>query len=112
MWSFKASRLIFLDSEWNPSKIKQAIARAFRPGQEKMVYVYQLLAKGSMEEDKYRRTTWKEWVSNMIFSEDFSENPSQWKAEKIEDDILREMVENDNPKAIHMIMKNEKASTN
>ncbi|KAJ1410661.1 P-loop containing nucleoside triphosphate hydrolase [Sesbania bispinosa] len=48
-----ASRLIFLDSEWNPSKIKQAIARAFRPGQEKMVYVYQLLAKGSMEEDKY-----------------------------------------------------------
>ncbi|KAJ1422681.1 SNF2-related, N-terminal domain [Sesbania bispinosa] len=30
-----ASRLIFLDSEWNPSKIKQAIARAFRPGQEK-----------------------------------------------------------------------------
>ncbi|KAJ1391643.1 SNF2-related, N-terminal domain [Sesbania bispinosa] len=107
-----ASRLIFLDSEWNPSKIKQAIARAFRPGQEKMVYVYQLLAKGSMEEDKYRRTTWKEWVSNMIFSEDFSENPSQWQAEKIEDDILREMVENDNPKAIHMIMKNEKASTN
>ncbi|KAJ1403404.1 SNF2-related, N-terminal domain [Sesbania bispinosa] len=44
----------------NPSKIKQAIIRAFRPGQEKMVYVYQLLGKSSMEEDKYRRTTWKE----------------------------------------------------
>ncbi|KAJ1391642.1 P-loop containing nucleoside triphosphate hydrolase [Sesbania bispinosa] len=107
-----ASRLIILDSEWNPSKIKHAIARDFRPGQENMVYVYQLLAKGSMEEDKYRRTIWKEWISNMIFSEDFLENPSQWQAEKIEDDILREMVENDNPKAIHMIMKNEKASTN
>ncbi|KAJ1424094.1 P-loop containing nucleoside triphosphate hydrolase [Sesbania bispinosa] len=107
-----ASRLIFLDSEWNPSKIKQAIARDFRPGQEKMVYVYQLLEKGSMEEDKYLRTTWKEWVSNIIFSEDFVENPSQWQAEKIEDDILREMVENDESKAIHMIMKNEKASKN
>ena len=106
-----ASRVIFLDSEWNPSKTKQAIARAFRPGQQKMVYVYQLLTTGSMEEDKYRRTTWKEWVSCMIFSEEFVEDPSKWQAEKIEDDILREMVEEDKSKAIHMIMKNEKAST-
>uniref|UniRef100_A0A6N2K9U7 Helicase C-terminal domain-containing protein n=1 Tax=Salix viminalis TaxID=40686 RepID=A0A6N2K9U7_SALVM len=64
-----ASRVILLDSEWNPSKTKQAIARAFRPGQQKMVYVYQLLATGTVEEDKYRRTAWKEWVSRMIFSE-------------------------------------------
>ncbi|KAK7281087.1 hypothetical protein RIF29_08776 [Crotalaria pallida] len=107
-----ASRVIMLDSEWNPSKTKQAIARAFRPGQQKMVYVYQLMTKGSMEEDKYRRTTWKEWVSSMIFSEDFVEDPSQWQAEKIEDDILREMIEEDKSKLFHMIMKNEKASTN
>ncbi|KAK8485257.1 hypothetical protein V6N11_070860 [Hibiscus sabdariffa] len=64
-----ASRVILLDSEWNPSKTKQAIARAFRPGQQKVVYVYQLLATSTLEEDKYRRTTWKEWVSSMIFSE-------------------------------------------
>ncbi|RHN80703.1 putative DNA helicase chromatin remodeling SNF2 family [Medicago truncatula] len=106
-----ASRVIFLDSEWNPSKTKQAIARAFRPGQEKMVYVYHLLMTGSMEEDKYRRTTWKEWVSCMIFSEELVEDPSKWQAEKIEDDILREMVEEDKSKLIHMIMKNEKTST-
>ncbi|KAI4306501.1 hypothetical protein L6164_029773 [Bauhinia variegata] len=107
-----ASRVILLDSEWNPSKTKQAIARAFRPGQQKMVYVYQLLAANTLEEDKYRRTTWKEWVSSMIFSEDFVEDPSKWQAEKIEDDILREMVEEDRSKSFHMIMKNEKASTN
>ncbi|CAJ2644123.1 unnamed protein product [Trifolium pratense] len=106
-----ASRVIFLDSEWNPSKTKQAIARAFRPGQQKMVYVYQLLTTGSMEEDKHRRTSWKEWVSCMIFSEEFVEDPSKWQAQKIEDDILREMVEEDKSKAIHMILKNEKAST-
>lgn len=106
-----ASRVIMLDSEWNPSKTKQAIARAFRPGQQKMVYVYQLLVTGSLEEDKYRRTTWKEWVSSMIFSEAFVEDPSRWQAEKIEDDILREMVEEDKSKSFHMIMKNEKAST-
>ncbi|CAL1374802.1 unnamed protein product [Linum trigynum] len=106
-----ASRVILMDSEWNPSKTKQAIARAFRPGQQKVVYVYQLLATGTLEEDKYRRTTWKEWVSCMIFSEAFVEDPSQWQAEKIEDDVLREMVEEDRVKSFHMIMKNEKAST-
>ncbi|XP_050209974.1 SNF2 domain-containing protein CLASSY 2-like [Mercurialis annua] len=106
-----ASRVILLDSEWNPSKTKQAIARAFRPGQQKVVYVYQLLATGTLEEDKYSRTTWKEWVSSMIFSEAFVEDPSRWQAEKIEDDVLREMVEEDRVKSFHMIMKNEKAST-
>ncbi|KAL5734437.1 hypothetical protein ACOSP7_032298 [Xanthoceras sorbifolium] len=106
-----ASRVIMLDSEWNPSKTKQAIARAFRPGQQKMVYVYQLLASKTLEEDKYRRTTWKEWVSCMIFSEALVEAPSRWQAEKIEDDVLREIVEEDRVKSFHMIMKNEKAST-
>ncbi|CAN8268397.1 unnamed protein product [Cochlearia groenlandica] len=106
-----ASRVIMLDSEWNPSKTKQAIARAFRPGQQKVVYVYQLLSRGTLEEDKYRRTTWKEWVSSMIFSEEFVEDPSQWQAEKIEDDVLREIIEEDKVKSFHMIMKNEKAST-
>lgn len=107
-----ASRVIMLDSEWNPSKTKQAIARAFRPGQQKMVYVYQLLASGTLEEDKYRRTTWKEWVSRMIFSEELVEDPSRWQAEKMEDDVLREIVAADRMKSFHMIMKNEKASTN
>lgn len=106
-----ASRVILLDSEWNPSKTKQAIARAFRPGQLKVVYVYQLLVTGTLEEDKYKRTTWKEWVSSMIFSEAFVEDPSKWQAEKIEDEVLREMVEEDRVKSFHMIMKNEKAST-
>ncbi|XP_028804695.1 SNF2 domain-containing protein CLASSY 2-like [Neltuma alba] len=107
-----ASRVILLDSEWNPSKTKQAVARAFRPGQQKMVYVYQLLATGTLEEDKYKRTTWKEWVSSMIFSEEFVQDPSRWRKEKIEDDILREMVAEDRSNSFRMIMKNEKASTN
>lgn len=105
-----ASRVILLDSEWNPSKTKQAIARAFRPGQQKVVYVYQLLATGTLEEEKYDRTTWKEWVSNMIFSEELVEDPSRWQKEKIEDDVLRDIVEEDWAKSFHMIMKNEKAS--
>ncbi|XP_034704457.1 SNF2 domain-containing protein CLASSY 1-like isoform X1 [Vitis riparia] len=105
-----ASRVILLDTEWNPSKQKQAVARAFRPGQERVVYVYQLLETDTLEEEKNSRTNWKEWVSSMIFSEAFVEDPSCWQAEKIEDDLLREIVEEDWAKSIHMIMKNEKAS--
>ncbi|XP_021769251.1 SNF2 domain-containing protein CLASSY 1-like [Chenopodium quinoa] len=105
-----ASRVVLLDSEWNPSKQKQAIARAFRPGQEKIVYVYQLLVNGTLEEDKHGRTTWKEWVSCMIFSEEHVDDPSKWQAEKIEDALLREIVEEDHAKSFHMIMKNERAS--
>ncbi|KAL0401146.1 UNVERIFIED_CONTAM: SNF2 domain-containing protein CLASSY 2 [Sesamum latifolium] len=86
-----ASRVILLDSEWNPSKSKQAIARAFRPGQNKVVYVYQLLATGTLEEEKHSRTTWKEWVSDMIFSDEHVEDPSHWQAPKIEDELLRRL---------------------
>lgn len=57
-----ASRVISLDFDWIPSKTKQTIALAFRPGQKKMFYVYHLLMTGSMEEDKHRRTIWKLWV--------------------------------------------------
>ncbi|KAK9284072.1 hypothetical protein L1049_012332 [Liquidambar formosana] len=105
-----ASRVVLLDSEWNPSKTKQAIARAFRPGQQRVVYVYQLLARNTLEQEKYDRTTWKEWVSSMIFSEELVEDPSRWQKEKIEDDVLREIVEEDWAKSFYMIMKNEKAS--
>ncbi|XP_071734118.1 SNF2 domain-containing protein CLASSY 1-like [Rutidosis leptorrhynchoides] len=105
-----ASRVILLDSEWNPSKSKQAIARAFRPGQDKVVYVYQLLAQGTLEEEKHSRTTWKEWVSSMIFSEELVEDPSHWQAPKIEDELLREIVEEDRASLFHAILKNEKAS--
>ncbi|KAK4277790.1 hypothetical protein QN277_015732 [Acacia crassicarpa] len=107
-----ASRVILLESEWNPSRTRQAIARAFRPGQQRIVYVYQLLLTGTMEEDKFRKTTRKERVSRMIFSEDFVEGHSQWQAEKLEDDILREMIAEDKSKIFHMVMKDEKASTN
>ncbi|KAL2251288.1 UNVERIFIED_CONTAM: SNF2 domain-containing protein CLASSY 1 [Sesamum indicum] len=105
-----ASRVILLDSEWNPSKSKQAIARAFRPGQNKVVYVYQLLATNTLEEEKLSRTTWKEWVSHMIFSHEHVEDPSHWQAPKFEDELLREIVEEDRAALFHQIMKNEKTS--
>ncbi|XP_042497125.1 SNF2 domain-containing protein CLASSY 1-like [Macadamia integrifolia] len=105
-----ASRVVLLDSEWNPSKTKQAIARAFRPGQERIVYVYQLLASGSLEEEKYGKTTWKEWVSSMIFSEAIVDDSSHKQVENIDDDVLREIVEDDQAELFHTIMKHDKLS--
>ncbi|KAG9439628.1 hypothetical protein H6P81_019793 [Aristolochia fimbriata] len=107
-----ASRVILLDSEWNPAKTKQAIARAFRPGQEKVVYVYQLLAFGTMEEDKYGKTAVKELQSKMIFSGNHVKQSTDRKTDDIDDDVLKRLVEDDGMKSFEMILKHEKACDN
>ncbi|XP_011626997.1 SNF2 domain-containing protein CLASSY 1 isoform X2 [Amborella trichopoda] len=98
-----ASRLVLLDAEWNPSKIKQAIARAFRLGQERMVYVYKLVALGTIEEDKYRKTVWKEWLSRLVFEGGKAEESTHRQAEHIEDDMLRAMVGQDQGRRLQMV---------
>ncbi|KAH0850895.1 hypothetical protein HID58_095147 [Brassica napus] len=80
----------------NPSRVLLASITACAEG---ISLTTRLLSRGTLEEDKYKRTTWKEW------------DPSLWQAEKIEDDVLREIVGEDRVKSFHMIMKNEKAST-
>ncbi|XP_058084564.1 SNF2 domain-containing protein CLASSY 2-like [Magnolia sinica] len=106
-----ASRVVLLDPEWNPSKTKQAIARAFRPGQERVVYVYRLMASGTLEEEKYNRNELKERQSRMIFTDGCVED-SYRKTENIDDHFLRELVEADRNKTFKMIMKHEKVCSN
>ncbi|KAL9689393.1 hypothetical protein QQ045_009778 [Rhodiola kirilowii] len=62
-----ASRIIILDVHLNPSVSRQAIGRAFRPGQEKKVYVYRLIAAESPEEKDHNTCFRKELVSKMWF---------------------------------------------
>ncbi|XP_057820364.2 SNF2 domain-containing protein CLASSY 2 [Cryptomeria japonica] len=88
----EASRVILLDPVWNPSCSKQAICRAFRMGQKRFVHVYQLIAFGTLEEEKYEKSVWKERMSNLIYSSDGRQNVE---ALNIEDDVLRQLVEED-----------------
>lgn len=86
----EASRVILLDPVWNPSCSKQAICRAFRMGQKRFVHVYQLIAIGTLEEEKYEKSVWKERMSNLIYSSDVGQHVE---ALRIEDDVLRQLVE-------------------
>ncbi|KAJ6825769.1 protein CHROMATIN REMODELING 35 [Iris pallida] len=62
-----ASRVLILDVHLNPSVTRQAIGRAFRPGQEKKVYVYRLVAAESQEEEDHGTSFRKELISKMWF---------------------------------------------
>ncbi|KAF8377898.1 hypothetical protein HHK36_031286 [Tetracentron sinense] len=62
-----ASRILILDVHLNPSVTRQAIGRAFRPGQERKVYVYRLIAADSPEEEDHITCFRKELISKMWF---------------------------------------------
>ncbi|KAM7258474.1 hypothetical protein ACFE04_014215 [Oxalis oulophora] len=85
-----ASRVVLLDVVWNPSVERQAISRAYRIGQKKVVYVYRLITSGTVEEEKCCRQAEKDRLSELVFcspGEGGNNNAStMW-----EDDILQEM---------------------
>ena len=73
-----ASRVVILDVHLNPSVTRQAIGRAFRPGQQKKVFVYRLVAADSAEEKHHESAFKKEVIQKLWFewnehctSEDF-----------------------------------------
>ncbi|CAO2813836.1 unnamed protein product [Amaranthus hypochondriacus] len=68
-----ASRILMLDVHLNPSVTWQAICRAFRPGQQKKVFTYRLVAADSPEEEDHTTCYKKELISKMWFEwDDFS----------------------------------------
>ncbi|KAK8968159.1 hypothetical protein KSP40_PGU020806 [Platanthera guangdongensis] len=98
-----ASRIVLLDVLWNPSVERQAISRAYRIGQVRFVYTYQLILNGTGERDKYKKQVCKDRLSEMLFSieNDDAEAPISSKCMKeraakfiSEDKILEEMIGN------------------
>ncbi|XP_041015309.1 protein CHROMATIN REMODELING 35-like isoform X2 [Juglans microcarpa x Juglans regia] len=62
-----ASRIIIMDVHLNPSVTRQAIGRAFRPGQKKRVFAYRLVAADSPEDEDHGTCFKKELISKMWF---------------------------------------------
>ncbi|KAJ7762395.1 P-loop containing nucleoside triphosphate hydrolase protein [Mycena maculata] len=62
----KASTVIMCDSDWNPQNDLQAIARAHRIGQTKVVNVYRLICAASVEDQMLDRTRRKLFLSAKI----------------------------------------------
>ncbi|XP_042517614.1 protein CHROMATIN REMODELING 35-like [Macadamia integrifolia] len=62
-----ASRVLILDVHLNPSVTRQAIGRAFRPGQKRKVYTYRLVAADSPEEQDHLTCLRKELISKLWF---------------------------------------------
>uniref|UniRef100_A0A1J3GDY4 SNF2 domain-containing protein CLASSY 4 n=2 Tax=Noccaea caerulescens TaxID=107243 RepID=A0A1J3GDY4_NOCCA len=87
-----ASRVVLLDVVWNPSVERQAISRAYRIGQKRVVYTYHLMVKGTSEWGKYCKQTKKHRISEMVFTST-DENDKLINNEVVsEDRILDEMV--------------------
>ncbi|GFQ08003.1 snf2 domain-containing protein classy 3 [Phtheirospermum japonicum] len=88
-----ASRVVLLDTVWNPSVEKQAVSRAYRLGQKKVVYVYRLCTSGT-EVRQYAQQIEKVRMSQLLFS-------STRDGEALEDD---ETVEESEDKVLEAML--------
>ncbi|SPQ94320.1 unnamed protein product (mitochondrion) [Plasmodiophora brassicae] len=65
-----ADTVIFMEHDWNPSNDLQAMDRAHRIGQTKVVNVYRLLTRNTLEEKIMRLQKWKQSIADTVITED------------------------------------------
>ncbi|XP_065657534.1 DNA repair and recombination protein RAD54-like isoform X2 [Hydra vulgaris] len=65
-----ANRLVMFDPDWNPANDDQAMARVWRDGQKKEVFIYRLLSTGTIEEKILQRQTHKKALSSCVVDEE------------------------------------------
>ncbi|XP_066919452.1 TATA-binding protein-associated factor 172-like [Clytia hemisphaerica] len=67
-----ADTVIFVEHDWNPMKDLQAMDRAHRIGQKKVVNVYRLIARGTLEEKIMGLQKFKLNIANSVITQDNS----------------------------------------
>ncbi|KAJ3052145.1 hypothetical protein HK097_006842, partial [Rhizophlyctis rosea] len=72
----KADTVIFYDTNWNPQVDLQALARAHRIGQKKVVKVYRLISEGTVEEQMLTRIQKKLYLSEKVTADLHDPNSS------------------------------------
>lgn len=65
-----ANRLVMFDPDWNPANDDQAMARVWRDGQKKQVFIYRLLSTGTIEEKIFQRQAHKKALSSCVIDEE------------------------------------------
>ncbi|KNE64148.1 hypothetical protein AMAG_09199 [Allomyces macrogynus ATCC 38327] len=65
-----ASRLVLVDADWNPSVDQQALARIWRDGQTRPVFLYRLVVAGTLEERIVQRQVTKVELSHQVLDRD------------------------------------------
>jgi hypothetical protein len=61
-----ATRIILLDTSFNPADDRQAIGRAYRYGQSKPVYAYRLVCENTIEHRIFDQKIAKEWLFQTV----------------------------------------------
>ena len=67
-----ADTVIFYDHDWNPANDRQAQDRAYRIGQTRVVNVYRLVTKGTLEDKILERQARKQDLANSVVHHDES----------------------------------------
>jgi helicase-like protein len=65
-----ADTVVIFDPWWNPAVEEQAIDRAHRIGQDKPVFVYRLVASGTIEEKMDELKTGKRALADSLFDQE------------------------------------------
>ncbi|PRT53650.1 DNA repair and recombination protein RDH54 [Wickerhamiella sorbophila] len=78
-----ASRLVLLDSDWNPAIDLQAMARIFRDGQTRHVHIYRFLTTGTIDEKIFQRQLTKQGLSDTVL--DLEPTPDKFSKDQLRD---------------------------
>lgn len=92
-----ADTVIFVDHDWNPMKDLQAMDRAHRLGQKKVVNVYRLITRGTLEEKIMGLQRFKLNIASSVVTQQNAGLGSMNTGEVL--DLFKVSAEGDKPKA-------------